>query len=145
MADEMRAVTEQLGDQRRLGREVPAGQRRAAGEPRPVRHDQRPALGERELVAPRAAGVDDAAVHEHDARAGAEPQDVEVGRFQQSSELTSSAAAACAASVCRSESSGRSPGERAGSSTSRTPMTRPRWRTGTTAIASGSEPSSAAI
>ena len=78
--DEVRAVAQQLGDQRRLGLEVAARQRRAGGEARPVGQHQRPAVGQRQLMAPRALRADDAAVHEHHARSLAVTRDVEVAR-----------------------------------------------------------------
>jgi len=64
MSDEMRAVAEQLGEQRRLGGEVTARQRRARPEARTVGQDQRPPLGQRQLVTPGASGADDAPVDE---------------------------------------------------------------------------------
>lgn len=76
--DEMRAVAEQLGDHRRLGLEVAADKRRAAGEARPVGQHERPLLAQRQLVAPRQLGAHHAAVHEHHGRSGAAAQHVEI-------------------------------------------------------------------
>jgi len=82
MSDEVRAVPEQLGDQRRLGLEVPAGKWRAAPKARAVRKTEGPVIGERQLVTPRARGADNAAVDEHDRRSGAYVCNVQILRGQ---------------------------------------------------------------
>ena len=65
----MRAVAEQRGEQRRLGLEVAALQRRARPEPRAVGRHSRQRSAERTLLAPGQLGARDAAVHEHAAGA----------------------------------------------------------------------------
>jgi hypothetical protein len=79
VSDEVRAVAEQLRDQRRLGLEVSARQRPALSEARAARQDQRPMLRELQLVSPGEARSDDAAVHEEDRWAVAQAHDVHRG------------------------------------------------------------------
>ena len=74
----MCALAQQLGDQRRLGLEVPARQRRAGAEARAVGHDQRPVRGQLELMAPRSLWTHHAAVDEHGRRAAAHAPDIQV-------------------------------------------------------------------
>ena len=78
MSDEMRAFAEQLGEQRGLGREVTPRQRRARPEARAVRQDQRPPLGQRQLMTPGPPGAHDAAVDEQDGGTRARAIDLQI-------------------------------------------------------------------
>jgi len=77
MPDEVGAVAQELGDERRLGLEVAARQRWAVSEPGPVGEAERPVVAERKLLAPRALGSDNAAVHEQHVRSRANPSHIE--------------------------------------------------------------------
>src|ERR1017187_7603345 len=78
MPNEVRAVPEQLGDQRRLALEVPARQGWAPPKSGAVRQVEAPVFGERQLVAPGAPGADDAAMDEDDSRPGAHAADIQI-------------------------------------------------------------------
>src|SRR5438445_6653695 len=82
MPDQVRSVAEQLSDQRRLGREVPARQGRARAKARAIWQAQAPVLRQRELMTPGARRADDAAVHEKHGRTGAEASDLQVLRAE---------------------------------------------------------------
>jgi hypothetical protein len=64
VADEVRAVLQELGDERRLLLEVDVVDRRIGRRPGPVGDDEREALRERPLRPPRGPATPDAAVHE---------------------------------------------------------------------------------
>jgi hypothetical protein len=70
-------LVQELGHERRLGLEVAALERRAPAEAGSVGEEERPPLGERELLAPREPRAGHAAVDEQDGRAVAEPLDVQ--------------------------------------------------------------------
>ena len=77
--DQVRAIAEQLGEQRRLGLEVPACEWCAGPEARPIGEQQGPARGQLELMAPGAIGADDAAMDEQHRRSGAGPLAMQAG------------------------------------------------------------------
>jgi hypothetical protein len=76
--DEVGAVSQLPGDERRVDLEVDPARDRRRGEARAVDDDERPALRKGELLAPRCAPADDAAVDEDDGRAVAEALDLEL-------------------------------------------------------------------
>jgi hypothetical protein len=87
--DEMCSAAEQLGEERCLHLEVATLERGAPGEPRPVRDDQPPAVGELELPAPGQVGADHAAVDEEDRRSVPQAENLQIGRADHGQTLRS--------------------------------------------------------